>query len=298
VLLVAAALFLASTAGATPPTRPDRPPSAEKGPCLKPAVIEDHSGAVRRNEADLDSSGLCLTLDNFDEGPLHWQLLVVENQGGPSRVLWVVPHDNEGDAFDTAVYGVRTYGGTVVAVKTGGNRMNGPQDPNRNFDTSAGGRCPRQASRSPIYTRRVLRWWDGTAPILALHSNERGYEGDGRGGRGTISIARRVPGLVPYRSKVPMGASPDDTMAYVASLRPPPEDLPLMDFVAVLNAKGINVVYEIVVPARNDCSLSNYAALLGAPHYVNLEVMETDGETQRRMVDIVLHELGVPGLAP
>jgi hypothetical protein len=103
---------------------------------------------------------------------------------------------------------------------------------------------------------------------------------------------------MPYRSRAPMGASPDDTMAYVASLRPPPEDRPLMDFVAALNGMGINVVYEVVVPARSDCSLSNYAALAGAPHYVNLEVLETDGETQRRMVDIVLDVLGVHRIAP
>jgi hypothetical protein len=125
-------------------------------------------------------------------------------------VLWIVPHDNEGDAFDTAVYGVRTYGGTVVAVKTGGKRMNGLQDPNRNFDIGGGEQCPRQVARSPDYTKRVMRWWDGSAPILALHTNEPGYEGDGKGGRGTISIARRTrpatrlspswPGRTPNRS--------------------------------------------------------------------------------------------------
>ena len=175
--------------------------------------------------------------------------------------------------------------------------MNGLQDPNRNFDIGGGEQCPRQVARSPEYTRRVTRWWDGSAPILALHTNEPGYEGDGKGGRGTISIARRTPGLVPFRAKTPIGVSPDDTIVFVVSQLQPQEDRSLMNFVAALNSKHINVAYEVVTPTRNDCSLGNYAALTGVPHYVNLEVVKTDGKTQRQMVNVVLGELGIRRLA-
>jgi hypothetical protein len=273
------------------------PPSASTHPCLAPAAVEDSSGTVQRNGAALSASALCLELATFDEGPLHWRLLTVQNRAAPARVLWVVPHDNEGDAFDSALYGVRTYGGTIVAVKTGGSRMNGPQDPNRNFDAGTGRKCPRQVARSPLYTRKVLQAWNRAAPIIALHTNERGYQGDGKGGRGTISISRETPGMVPFRAKAAIGASPDDTIAYVASLQPPQANRRLMAFVTALNDKGINVAYEMVTPSRNDCSLSNYAALTNAPHYVDLEVMETDGDTQRRMLGMVLGELHFPPLA-
>jgi hypothetical protein len=297
VLLATAALFLTSAAEAqtTLPTLSAPPSSTVPSQCLDQAAIE-RAGAVSRDPAKF--LGLCLTLDEFDEGPLRWRLLIAENPAAPRRILWVVPHDNEGDAFDTAVYGARIYGGTVVAAKTGGARMNGKQDPNRNFDTGTGAKCPLQVARSPVYTRRFLRWWDGHAPILALHTNERGYQGDGRGGRGTITMARNTPGLVRFRARSPIGASPDDTMVYVASLRPPAQDRSLMDFVRALNGQGVNVVYEVVTPAQSDCSLSNYAALVGAPHYFNFEVVETDGPTQRRMVDVVTDLLGLHRLAP
>jgi hypothetical protein len=273
-------------------------PAAQEGACLDPSAISDRSGAIRRNEAALAAPELCVTMDEFREGSLLWRLLIVRHRAAPDRVFWFVPHDNEADAFDSAVYGVRRYGGTVVAVKTGGRRMNGRQDPNRNFDTGTGPRCRQQVARSPQYTRQVLRPWNGTAPIIALHTNERGYSGDGKGGKGTISIARMAPHVVPFRADAPIGASPDDTIAYLASVRAPAEDGQLMALASALNRQGINVAYEVVAESRNDCSLSNYAALTGIAHYVNLEVVETDGKTQRRMLDIVLVALRVGPLVP
>jgi hypothetical protein len=88
-----------------------------------------------------------------------------------------------------------------------------------------------------------------------------------------------------------------DTIVFVASQLRPQENRPLMNFVAALNSKHINVSYELVNPTQNDCSLSNYAALTDVPHYVNLEVVETDGKTQRKMVNVVLGELGIRRLA-
>jgi hypothetical protein len=44
----------------------------------------------------------------------------------------------------------------------------------------------------------------------------------------------------------------------------------------------------VVSSEQNDCSMSNYAALKGIRDYINIEVIHTDGESQRHMIDVAL----------
>ena len=118
VLLFIAAPSLSVAGGVTGPGPAD-PPT-----CQPPSQIADPAGAVARNLQPLSAPSLCVSTYGFKEGEFDWRLLVVRNTARPGSVLWVVPHDNEGTGFDSAVYGVRRYGGTVVAVKTGGQRFN------------------------------------------------------------------------------------------------------------------------------------------------------------------------------
>jgi hypothetical protein len=273
------------------------PPDKDVRNCLSPGDLDAQDSHVARNAAALASSDLCIKMDEFQEGGLRWALMIIENKRDPDRIFWVVPHDNEDDAFDNAVAAVTRYRGTVVAVKTNGTHYNGLQDPNRNFDVGSGGKCRKQLARSPIYTQRVMRWHRKGAPIVALHTNELGYKGDGKGGLYGISMAQPVPGTVAFRAKTaPLGASPDDTMVFVASLADPEHDPGLMAFVDALRNRGINVIYETVSPDRNDCSMSNYATLKGMRDYVNIEVVRTDGETQRQIVDLVMSIMGDGGI--
>jgi hypothetical protein len=184
------------------------------------------------------------------------------------------------------------YGGAVVAVRTGGSRNNGPQDPNRNFDSGSSKKCPRQTARSPLYTDHVMRWRVGNAPIIALHTNERGYDGDGHGGSGTISITRPPRGTLALRATAsPVGQSPNDTMIFVASRSLPAGDPRLSDVADRLRGDGVNIAWERVVPDGEDCSLSNYANLNGIRNYFNVEVVRGDGCTQRRIIDILMERI-------
>ena len=298
--LLVRTLLVAGAAISVPATAQRTVPSAitavDAGRCLDPTEIVDPSTAVSRNRVDLASSRLCVMHYEFDEGGLGWRFLVVREISHPDTVLWVVPHDDEGAAFDSAVLGVRRYGGTVVAVKTGGERLNHGQDPNRNFDLGSGPLCPAQRSRSPLYTAEVLRWRGDRAPVVGLHTNDKGFEGDGKGGRKTVSIRLSSKSLKPFPAPHAMGASPDDTMVYVASTLAPGGDAGLMRLVNRLNARRINVAYELVSRAWNDCSLSNYSVLAGTSRYFNVEAVHGDAAGHRAVMEILMSEIGVAPL--
>jgi hypothetical protein len=282
------------------------PPPKDFSACKSIGEMIDRDGDFQRNQQALSSDELCLQMDIFREGGLHWVLQIVQNKKRPGGFLWFVPHDNENDAFDSAVEAVKKFGGVVVAVETGGSRYNGSQDPNRNFDPQTGKKCREQLAASPVYTERIKRWFEEGARIFALHTNERGYNGDGNGGAGGISIARPLPGNKAFRAKtkpgqMPLGLSPDDTVVFVASRVPPETDTTLMQSIEVLRDNQINVLYETVSDAHNDCSFSNYAALNNnMRNYFNIEVVQSDGPTQKEIIDRIVKLLpaGIGALAP
>jgi hypothetical protein len=272
------------------------------GVCLLPDQLFDEDGDVARNRKALGSRDLCLRLEVFTEGRLHWILQIIENRKNPNGPLWVVPHDDEDVAFDSAVYGVSRYGGTVVAVERNHDRYNRigkrKQDPNRNFQVRGEGKCRLQLAASPRFTRQHMRWHRKGQPVVALHTNKPGYdlipELDEEKSKGNVSIGierkedsniTEFPAARPIRAK-----SPNDTLIYVASRLPPGDDAGLGRFVAALNAAGIHVLYEHV--ERNDCSLSNYAVFRNYP-YVNIEVVDDDDTgAQMRMIDAVMRLIG------
>lgn len=279
---------------ANPPARPESADALDPDPeaCLGVAEFKarDRDGDAARNEAALASPELCLSVDTFQEGGLRWTLQVVRSRRTPGAYLWVALHDNENAAFDSAVYAVGRYGGTMVAVETGGARFNGPQDPNRNFDAGGPSRCREQVARSPLFTARVMRHKAGKeTPVLALHTNEPGFSGDGSGGAGGISMRMRSPGTWPVRAPRPLPtASPDDSMVFVASKGGRGSNPRVTALIDGLTRSGLNVIHEGVTEARNDCSMSNYAALTGLRDYVNIEVVHSDRAGQKTMVDAVV----------
>lgn len=270
----------------------------QRGQCLRPDQLLDRDGDVERNRKALASHDLCLRLEVFTEGRLHWVLQVIQNRKQPHGPLWAVPHDDEDVAFDSALYGVLRYGGTVVAVERSGDRYNRigkrKQDPNRNFQTRGEEKCKLQRARSPVFTRRFMQWLHKGQPIVALHTNKEGFdlipELDEDKSKGNVSIGiERKPdsNLTEFPAARPIRAkSPNDTLIYVASKAPPGLDVQISRFVAALNAGGIHVLYEHV--SENDCSMSNYAVLHGIP-YVNIEVVDNDDTgAQMRMIDAVM----------
>jgi len=104
---------------------------------------------------------------------------------------------------------------------------------------------------------------------------------------------------LPFRARSPLPVeSPDDTMVFVASTERPDRDEPLAQFVDKLNRSGVNVLYEVVSKHSNDCSMSNYAALMGIRNYFNIEVVAGDGAGQRRVLDALIKALPPGGLSP
>jgi hypothetical protein len=266
--------------------------------CLHPDRFFDEDGDVARNRKALASRDLCLRLEVFAEGGMRWVLQIVRNRRNPNGPLWIVPHDDEDVAFDSAIYGLLRYGGTMVAVERNGDRYNRAgqrkQDPNRNFQVRGEGKCRLQLARSPRFTKQHMRWLRKGQPVIALHTNKEGYdlvpEPDEDKSRGNIAIgiARdEDSNITEFPAARPMPAkSPNDTLVYVASLLPPGPGSRLDRFVRALNAAGIHVLYEQV--RRNDCSLSNYAVLRNLP-YVNIEVVDGDHTgAQARMIDVVM----------
>ncbi len=243
--------------------------------------LEDSDGDFSRNAAAL-SSELCFYQVSFTEGKLRWVFQIIKNVANPSSVLWFVPHDDEDAAFDSAVYAVRKFGGTVVAVDNRGERNNGKQDPNRNFDLGAEKKCAEQVARSPKYTAELLKFWNSGMPIIALHTN--------MGGNSTISILKpEANNAVAFVAPNPIAAkSPNNTLVFIASQMRPEANPDLTAYAQTLNASGVHVLYEVVSLEATNCSLSHYAALRNFNAYTNIEVVDGDGQTQRMMIDRVM----------
>jgi hypothetical protein len=222
----------------------------------------------------------CARVDRFAESGVAWTVQTVQStRRGP---LFVVPHDDEQTALDTAGYALARYGGTVVAVDTGGERRNGAIDPNRNFNLGKS-RCA--GPPTPEFTDAILRTRRAQQPIIALHTNKPGTEG--RGGGGDISILSLPGNATPFVSaRASGGLASEDAFILIATTEGP-DNRGVRSLVEALNARGASVAVETVIPGRSDCSLSNYTALNGITRYFNIEAPEGAGATQRRLLDIL-----------
>lgn len=274
------------------------PPAPQR--CLTAADMEDRDGDFTRNRATIEANAkdLCMNLDKFEEGNLQWTLQIIRKKSSTGEPLgrgplWFVPHDDENAAFDTAIDSIVKYGGTIVAVESGGERLMQGQDPNRNFDAGDDRKCPLQLARSPEYTKRVMsywRWQQDDQPIIALHSNRP---------TGNINITRKVPFSTNFRAANQIGGkNPDHTLVFVGSRDAPDADPNLRKFVKGMNEEGVNVIYETVHSKRSDCSLSNYASLMNIRHYLNVEVVTGDTAIQKEIVAVIMKQLAQGPIGP
>ncbi len=253
-----------------PAVAPVARPAADPNACLQPADVTDRDGDIRRNAANL--GGACIKQLEFTERGVPWIIHVISRgQPGP---LWAVPHDNENSGFDSAVYGMARYGGTIVAVETGGQRMNHGVDPNRNY-----GRPGMACAGSSRFTDAFVGNWQSGYPIIALHTNEA------NGGHISIDSPPRGSKAFPSRSATGRFAS-KDTMVILASTQPAEQDGGLMQKIERLNGQGVHVMAEHVT--ASDCSFSNFAAQAGIREYYNVEVVHGDTATQERIVDLLM----------
>lgn len=283
-MLAAAPALVALSAAAPPATRVTP---------VDPLRVVDDDFARHRSAAEW--RGLSVSRIEFQEERAAWRLWRIVNQRRSQGPLWFVPHDNENAGFEAALVAVRRYGGTVIAVDAGvvddGVRMNRavdygrPVDPNRNFDSAL-----------PGYARRILASLPPGMPVIALHTNARGFDtGESRcnrsdpPGRGVISIRYCDDVLSPSPSKRRAWPWDDDDTVAFATHRTGAARSSAFCGPQMMQA-DFNVVFERVV--TSDRSLSNYAVLHGI-RYLNFETLERGlepaalAESRNRLVRII-----------
>lgn len=242
-----------------------------------PLTVQDDDFARHRDPAEWQ--GLTVERIEFQNERTRWRLWRIADPARRAGPLFFVPHDNENAGFEAALAELRQRGGVVIAVDSGvdpehdGQRLNyavtsgWPVDPNRNFDSAL-----------PGYAARVLADLShGAWPIIALHSNTKGFDTrlstcnrSDPPGNGVISIRFCDAVYTPHPSR--SRAWPfddDDTMAF-ASWRAGRD--PSAAFCGnTLAAADFNLVFEEV--AITDRSLSNYAVLHDIA-YLNFETLD------------------------
>jgi hypothetical protein len=251
------------------------------GSCLSPDEAADADGDFKRNAALLKSGDFCITEDKFKVRRRDWVLqTVTTRRPGP---LWAIMHDNEDMSFDVGVAALKAYGGTLVAVETGGKRNRDGIDPNRNFSADGIGCAKLGDDAAPEYTA-FFRALLADQPIIALH-NDTDSEIP-TGGLGHVTMKN-----VPKEMDVIPAAGDDSALAgdrnIVLLVSGAPIDATTARRAAALSAKGINVMVEKVT-GEGDCSLSNFALLSGHPDYFNVTVDHGASDVQRGIVDVLM----------
>jgi hypothetical protein len=262
--------------------------------CMDPS--EARSADVRRNLHRLRGAPICYRRQIVNENGFRWVFHILEHTRAGEGPFWVLPHDNENDAFDAGVHAVLTYGGGLLAVDAGGARNHQGQDPNRHFsaDHADARLCRAQHGPAPLYSRAVLDHYRGRrGPILALHNNGNGHNGNG--GFGNIAMFRpgRMLSHWPGRSGRGRTALRDeDNFVFIAGTRSVGADAGMRRRIAALNDAGLNVIHKQVTARSTDCSLSDYVARHRLGDYYNLEAEHGAGATQIEMLDRLMAVVG------
>lgn len=240
---------------------------------VDPLTEQDDDFARHRSPATW--RGLTVERIDFAEERATWRLYRIADPRRRQGPLWFVPHDDENAGFEAALVAVRRHGGTLIAVDSDGTRRNARVafgrsiDPNRNFHDGL-----------PRYPSQVLAAVNkGAWPIIALHTNSPGYEGNrstcNRGGKtdgdGIISIRFCNAVLSPSASRERRYPFDDDDTVAFATYRATQSPSAAFCRDAMVRADW-NVVQERVV--NSDGSLSNFAVLRGLD-YLNFETTET-----------------------
>lgn len=244
---------------------------------IDPLTVRDDDFARHRDPAEWE--GLSVESIEFRNERAKWRLWRIADPARRKGPLWFVPHDNENAGFEAALAELHKRGGVIVAIDSGvapdhdGQRFNyavergRPVDPNRNFDTAL-----------PGYASRVLAdLGRGAWPIIALHSNSKGFDTAESScnrsdppGNGVISIRFCDAVYAPHPSRGRAWPFDDDDTAAFASWRAGRD--PGAAFCgSELAAADFNLVFEEV--AITDRSLSNYAVLHDLA-YLNFETLD------------------------
>jgi hypothetical protein len=240
----------------------------------KAEIAQLNDDDLRRHAGDGSYlEGIDVSERRFSENGFDWHLIRFASSIKSDGPLWMVPHDDENPAFEAAITAVKEHGGVAIMVNSGpgsARRQAGygtcgvrPEqtkscDPNRNFD-----------ARTPKFTAAFLDQRPEGQPVIALHTNSHGFTGDGKGGRGEITILdakawqrgqtkARAGGYFAVDPKPEMANY--DTLgltAYLARNGGPDGQVVLCQI--AMTKSGTHFWHERV--ERSDGSMSNYLAL-------------------------------------
>lgn len=213
--------------------------------------------------------------------------VVIHSENRPGH-RYLVLHDDENTAVETALATVREHGGAVLELRHRGERnvhfaLEGQSyqfDPNRIFTEAGAVRTLEQESGRPVAPRvvdlvrvladSIVRFVvpDGNAPVVTVHNNT----GD------EYTVLSYQPG------------GDMEAEAQFVHLAP---DEDVDDFIFTTDAEiyrwardaGMNAVLQRMPPVTDDGSLSVYAALNDIP-YVNFEAEHGHYESQLRMLTL------------
>jgi hypothetical protein len=247
-------------------------------------AVADEDEDFSRNAAALGAPGFCIAEHRFSERRRGWIVQTVDS--GRPGPLWVIPHDDEAVAFDSAVYGLSTYGGVLFTVDTGGKRNQDGLDPNRNFSDAEVSCQQLGKAASPRFTGLFAKLLDDSQPIIALHNNFHGpVETTGLGHISMSAVPKEMRKRAARKPNGPL-AGP---RALVLLAAVEPVSAAAANRMAELSGKGVNVVLEPVRKGHGDCSLANYAVLSGHADYANVTVNWDEGEKQRKIIDVLMN---------
>lgn len=241
------------------------------------AMVQDDD--LIRNAAEPGFlGGVTVSETHFSEAGFNWHILRFVNATKPVGPLWVVPHDDENAAFDSAIAALKTHGGVAIVVNSGpgSSRTQSGQgtcggrtpvqsrcDPNRNFSTA-----------TPLFTNAHLDQRSAGQPVIAMHTNSPGF-GPGRGEITILDATAASKGkLWPRKNGYFGGAGPamlkdHDSYAILPFVAPKIQDHDARCRKSLVQA-GVHVWHEAV--GKSDGSFSNYAILGKADiAYVNME---------------------------
>jgi len=258
--------------------------TTQSGSCLSPGQTGDPD--IIRNASKLPTDKYCIKLADFSEGGFPWKIFRITSRKARSGPFWAVPHDDEDAAFDSAVYGMLKYGGSIATVEAGESRSFRGQDTNRNFGTTSAiaRRCNQQRAAAPKFVQEFMKDHRRGGLIVALHSNTNGYSGNG--GAGTISINRQSRIMRPYKSTKAVGLLADeDNLILTASKNLVERDPKLQKLVNHFNNSGVHIIVEHVTQSKNDCSMSNYVILNNLGTYYNIEVQDGAVSAQKELIN-------------
>lgn len=267
---------------AAPAEEPPRELVANRS-CLSPGQVADPDDDFARNAEELSDSTLCIAEEKFKERRRPWTIqTVTSGRPGP---LFAVMHDDEGLSFDTAVRALKTFGGTLVAMETGGKRNQDGIDPNRNFSADGIGCKKLGEDASPRFTAFFRALLKEDQPVIALHNNTG--ERIPTGGLGHVTMDDVPRDMEPRDAVDPDGPlAGDRTLVLLTS--PVPVSATSRARADALAARGINAVVEPIREGSGDCSLSNYTLLIGHPDYFNVTVDKGEGDKQIRIIEEIL----------